>query len=347
MTSGNQTAEEDYLPVYYPRGTDPAFATTIEARPGAQLTGIDFMLTKSSAVHIRGRVNNSMGKGIVSVTLAPADQTRPLGMNRTYVTDSQGRFDIRGISPGTYTFIASVLGTDSALTARRRVNISNNVDDFVITLDPQIGLAGRVRAEGDDRPDLSSVCVSLQPRHATTAFGPLPTARVKSDGGFTLSNVNPDEYYLTTADLPEGYYLKSVKVGDEEVLDAGFKIDADAANAISVVLSPDAGAVEAAVLNGKGQPAPEATVVLVPEDAKRRDQVQFYRTATADQQGRFSITDIVPGAYKLFGWDDVEYDACMGPEFLRPIEDQGKSVVVSQRSRQEYQVQLVRTRDAR
>ena len=97
MTSGNQTAEEDYLPVYYPRGTDPAFATTIEARPGAQLTGIDFMLTKSSAVHIRGRVNNSMGKGIVSVTLAPADQTRPLGMNRTYVTDSQGRFDIRGI----------------------------------------------------------------------------------------------------------------------------------------------------------------------------------------------------------------------------------------------------------
>lgn len=341
VTSGSQAPEEEYLPVYYPRGTDPAFATTIEARPGAQLTGIDFILAKSPAVHIRGRVNNPMGKVLVSVTLAPADQTRALGMNRTYVTDSQGRFDIRGIAPGAYTFIASIVGSESAFTARRRVNITGNVDDFVVSMSPPIELAGRVRAEGDDKPDLSSVRVSLQPRQGGTIFGPLPTARIKSDGGFTLSNISPDEYYLAATELPQGYYLKSVKMGDEEVLDAGFKIDEDAANAISVTLSPGAATVEGAVLNGKGQAAPEATVVLVPEDAKRRDQVQFYRTAVTDQQGRFSITDVVPGAYRLFAWDDVEYDAWMDPDFLSPIEDQGARVMVARGSQLSQNIQPV------
>jgi len=36
------------------------------------------------------------------------------------------------------------------------------------------------------------------------------------------------------------------------------------------------------------QPATGATVVMVPQEKERRDQMQYYKTVTTDQYGRFT-----------------------------------------------------------
>jgi protocatechuate 3,4-dioxygenase beta subunit len=339
--------DEEYIPVYYPQGTNPALATAIEARPGARLTGIDFVLSKTPSVHLRGRVNNSTGKGIVSVTLVPSEQTRTSGMSRTYVTDSQGRFDIRGISPGTYLLVASLLGAEGPLTVHRHVSLTSNVDDLELTMSGPARLPGRIRVDNNEQLDLASVRVTLQPQRGGTMFGPLPTARAQSDGSFLLSRVSPDEYYVVVTDLPEGYYLKSVRIGEEEVLDTGFNLSGASNNAISVILSSGSGSVDGEVQNARGESAVEATVALVPQGANRRNQARFYRVVTTDERGRFSITGISPGAYKAYAWDDVELDAWMDPDFLDPIETGAKPLSITEQSRQHVELQIVQSRPAK
>ena len=39
------------------------------------------------------------------------------------------------------------------------------------------------------------------------------SVRVSKDGAFTPSGINPDQYDLDTFGLPDGYYFKSVRVG--------------------------------------------------------------------------------------------------------------------------------------
>lgn len=72
--AANAMSDDDYVPTYYPRGTDPTFATMVEARPGAQLAGIDLALSKVRTVHLSGRVNNSMGSAMATILLVPVTQ---------------------------------------------------------------------------------------------------------------------------------------------------------------------------------------------------------------------------------------------------------------------------------
>jgi len=52
-------------------------------------------------------------------------------------------------------------------------------------------------------------------------FGPMLNGRIKEDGTFTISNVAADRYNFAMFGLPDGFYLKSIRSGDDEVLASG------------------------------------------------------------------------------------------------------------------------------
>jgi len=37
---------------------------------------------------------------------------------------------------------------------------------------------------------------------------------------------------------------------------------------------------------------------MVPQEKERRDQMQYYKTVTTDQYGRFTLKNLDPGEYK-------------------------------------------------
>jgi hypothetical protein len=51
--------QQDYAPTFYPNATDISAASTLEMKPGQQLTDMNFRLTKIHTVHVRGRVVNN------------------------------------------------------------------------------------------------------------------------------------------------------------------------------------------------------------------------------------------------------------------------------------------------
>src|SRR5207249_9923056 len=92
------------------------------------------------------------------------------------------------------------------------------------------------------------------------------------DGTFRIEDVGPDLYNLNIFGLPDGFYLKAVRSGEADLLASGLDVTAGQPAPLQVVLSPHAGQLTGAVQNpATSQPAPGATVVLIPQEKDRRD----------------------------------------------------------------------------
>ncbi len=91
--------------------------------------------------------------------------------------------------------------------------------------------------------------------------------------------------------------------------------------------------------NDRTDPADAATVTLVPLGARRTRS--FYKTATSDALGHFTIRGIAPGSYKIFAWDKVDPNAVMyDPDFLRPYAGAGDSIEVLPNDKKALEVKL-------
>jgi hypothetical protein len=133
--------------------------------------------------------------------------------------------------------------------------------------------------------------------------------------------------------LPSGYYIKEARLGGADVLNQ-LALFSRPGN-LEIVLSSKAGQL-------KGVAKAGAQVVLIPEQFRSRDEL--YRTATADSSGRFTISNVVPGDYKLFAWERVERFAWLDAEFMEPLEQFGENVHVSESSEQSVELSVLPAR---
>ncbi len=324
---------ENYVPTYYPGTADPAAAVPLEAGAGVQLRGTNLTLAKARTFRIRGHVG---GRQNINVSFFPRGQSRWMSMSINRVADGQGNFEINNVQPGAYTLLATAWVDQKTYSARRDIDVSDeNIDNVSVAVEPGIEVKGSVAAEGQAAPDLNSMFMILRDDTGEFSAGD----RVH-DGAFTLDNVALTSYRLQVTRLPDGYWVKSIKMGEREVKESGIDLTQGPAGPITVTIAPNAGQISGTVLNDKQQAAAGVTVVLVPE-AKFRDREEAYQNTTTDQYGAFSLKNIEPGEYKLFAWEDVEYGAYMDPDFLKPVEDRGQSVSIQEGSRETVQLSLI------
>lgn len=264
-------------------------------------------------------------------------------MPRSISSIPQGNFEIRGLSPGAYILTVTVFDAGKAFSARQSLDVGNStLENVTITIYPPMEIIGQIRAEGDKPPDLSNARVSLRPHRQSVYFAAPPSGRVTDETGrFVLASVGPDNYDVSVTGLPDGYYVKSIVTGHEDVLDSGMNLASGAPAPIAITLRPGAGQIDGSVMNGEDKPAPGATVALIPNGEKRREQAQSYKNTTTDQYGRFALKNVDPGDYKLFAWEDVETGAYMDPDFVKPIESQGTPITIREDSHENQQLKWI------
>ena len=341
--SANPIPEEGFVPIYYPGAADPASASTLDVSPGGQLRGINFTLSKSHTIRIKGHVENLSGnRNPAYLTLVPRGSMTP-NLNRPNQPDAKGDFEIRGVAPGAYTLYASIYDGEHSVTARQQLEAGGgNIDDVLITLRAGMSVPGDVRVEGQATADLSLLRVSLRPREmGSMMFGPMSNGQVKNDGTFSLSNAGSDLYTVDVRGLPDGYYVRAIRSGDDDVLTNGLDLSKGAVGTIHIVLSPNAGQLEGSVQNDKQQPAAGATIALLPQEKERQELTSYYRSATTDQYGRFTVKNIDPGEYKVFAWEDVESGAYFDPDFVKPVENLGETITIRESSHEQRQLKLI------
>jgi uncharacterized surface anchored protein len=296
-------------------------------------------------VRVSGRVVNTVGVPVSLIALTPRNGGMGPLVNRANPLDATGRFEIEGVAPGSYSLLAVANRGGKSYSASQPLEIGNqNIENVSLTIGPGLEIDGRVRVEGNSQSSLTRVRAALQSRESSgVIFGSIPNSDVNEDGTFQLEQVNPGRYTVVFTGLPEGYYVKSIRWGDADVLGSGLDVTSGAPGVLGVVLSPNAGQIAGVVRNPQtGQPAPGASVALIPQEQERRGQPSYYKTATADQSGCFTLKNLAPGQYKAYAWEDLEAGAQMDPDFLKPFESKGQSVAVAESSQAAVQLALIR-----
>jgi protocatechuate 3,4-dioxygenase beta subunit len=340
------TPDEDYAPTYFPGTSDPTGAAPIDVAAGTVLSGIDVTLRKTRTVRVRGRVVNTMGEGLpgrIMLRLMPRNMMYAgfMSQRMTQATRSNGgAFEFRGVTPGAYVLMAHWNDEAKNFSVRQPVDVGNeNVNDVNVALTPGFAIKGQVRVDGTGEVAFGSLQIALESQMLMMMGR--ANAGVKNDGSFEMENVAADNYRVNVYGLPAPFYVKSIRIGDADGLEAGVDLSRGAGGPLEIMLSPNGGQVEGTVVDAKQQPA-TATVVLVP-DLRHRDQTQLFKMMGTNASGHFTIAGIAPGDYKLFAWQHVEGDGPQDPEFLKPYENQGQSLTIREGGRESMQLKLIPT----
>jgi uncharacterized surface anchored protein len=262
-----------------------------------------------------------------------------------------GSFEIRDVSPGAYTILATVDNAPAPMMARQALQITTaNAEG--LQLMPQTGgsIRGRLRIESSRtaRPDPSQMFLLLRSADgdddlldATPIGGFSTLAQVNADGSFEWKNMPAGRYSVQISDasaIPD-WFLKSVAAGGRDVADSGFSVSGGTTQ-LDLVASANGAVAEGVATNQKDEPVADAVVIAVPE-ARFRSHPDRYRKAITDQSGRFTLRGLPPGDYTLFAWESVDGEAYYNPEFLKSNEGQGKALHVNEGDRTSVQLKTI------
>jgi hypothetical protein len=197
-----------------------------------------------------------------------------------------------------------------------------DLEHVVVQTSRGITIRGRVITEGTPPTfSPSQVNVFLQARDSDgptmfLAMGGRPA--VRDDWTFELT-AYPGARVVRVAGVPEGWQLKSVSLGAENVTDAGFEVRAgQPLGTMRIVLTSQITEVTGTVADGRGDPVRDYTVVLFAEDRALLDlpSDRFLRTGRPDQDGRYRIEGLPPGDYLAVAVDSLGQDGSPDPDTL-------------------------------
>jgi protocatechuate 3,4-dioxygenase beta subunit len=338
-----------YVTTYYPGVKDRSQASTIQLRAGDDFPA-NFSLTRSPSLAIRGSIANLPPDASALVMI----QSKDFGLVQTGgEIRKDGSFEIPNVSPGSYTLVATVSGPSEPMTARQTVQVAAaNLEGLKLL--PQSGgwIHGRLRLEsrgsmrglnpGQIFLSLCSADGDDNVIGASSLDGFTNVAQVAADGSFEWKNVPPGHYYVQPSgdpSAPADWFLKSVVAGNRDARDAGFTVSGGT-TALELLASANSAIVEGIATNHQGEPVANAVVVLAPE-TRLRSHVDRYRKTASDQNGRFTVRGIPPGAYTLIAWESVEGDAYYDSEFLKNYEGQGKPLRLGEGEHSTQQLEAI------
>lgn len=316
MMWGNPgTVPTVFPPQFFGGSSDWKRATPLNLQSGQQLAGIDFRLEEQRTLSVHGRIANlpeapeappgnlTSGPRFVQamVQMSPSEGTQQRRHFGGGVNPQDGSFHIPMLLPGSYVLTSSVKSGDKTLWASQQLELKADLDDIILTLAPAAALSGKVTVEGESATPLTQLRVELTSPNERGNGPNTLQATPAANGTFTFDQVPPGIWDIGIRPIPKGGYLKSMRLGEQDVLLEEMEIGLKAPPALNIVVSSRGGTLTGQ-LSGEEAKQVRTVVVLAPEE-KLRHVMSFYSVTPVKAEGNFEVTGLTPGKYRLFAFE--------------------------------------------
>lgn len=340
-----QGVEVDTIPTYGPGTVNPAEAVKVQVQAGLE-AAMDVQLIAAKVATVRGRVMSSRGEplegGFVRLQMSGGD-VMPMGMGKSGPVMGGGQFEIASVAPGTYTVIVQQMmrggfDEDGPAPEAAMQAITVEGEDVVVSLTTSVGSSarGRVVVEGDASALAArELRIMTFPTNADASGMTFPgRGRMSADQTFEVTGLRGEQAF-TVQGLPEGWWVKDVKVAGESALD-GFDFgQAKAFSGVEILLSTRPTGLTGNVTMPTGATAGDYAVVLFPEDETRWEQMgpgqsSGTRIVRPGLDGAFKMPGVRPGSYYVVAVpaDQAEFQAMSDPDQLRAFAGRARTVEV-------------------
>jgi large repetitive protein len=333
--------------VFYPGVLSSMDATPISVGAGEERAGVDFTVQLVRTATLEGvvitpgtvrpesvqlmltpRTGGSLLGGGGNVMMFTAISVR--GANNRVNPD--GTFSYAGVTPGAYTLNARATAEGGAsLWASADVVVDGQtISGLTLALQDGLTVSGRLAfdADGVDVPeDASRARVFMAPaggggmtiiQTSRDAAGP----SVSADGTFRVPGLTPGPHrVVATFSSPEANWtLKSAIIKGQDALDMPFELlPTDRITDAVITFTNRTQEVTGTLSDASQRPAPDYTIVVFPEDSSLWGSQRRIRTARPGTDGRFTVSGLPSGAYRIAAVTDIAPEEMRDPVILEEL----------------------------
>ena len=323
---------------FYPSTPRASQAIVLELRFGQEATQINLDMLPQETFSVSGVVTDAeTGGPCTSCTIRAISMEESNSFSQAEAgVASDGTYRVRGLPPGSYRIVAEKTAGGRRLRSAQNTVISNrDIADVSLLGGVSLTVTGRVVYESappaltsppaGSGPTLPPVTVSL-----TTVDAIEEDGEVRSDGTFEIHGLSTDRYLVGAEYLPEGSYLRAVRISGQEVPTPELDLTRGGLLGpmelvVSYKAAQLAGQVKGPEVRGDAIPAPISGLVLL--FSQGTQLLPVVRVSTYPD-GRFSLNGAPPGAYTAFAvsldsktdWED--------PDVRRQYQSFGRGVVL-------------------
>jgi hypothetical protein len=322
----DKQGEKGYIKTYYPGTQDLAKASLITVKEGEEVSGIDIQLRRVSVYRVRGRLINQIKHKGETELLSLTGRTNGV-VGQGGLKSSDGSFEFRNVVQGSYLLWAFWDDQGKQYGAHEKIEIGeSDVEGVTLVIGTGVTIPGRILWDGKPSLERDELTVSVQSVDAPLSG---QGASVEANQEFTLKNVGDGDYKVAVFGPSKDCYIKDTVYGATHSADGVIAVDKGGGEHLEIMISSRGARVEGAVVDKDGFPSPRVWVVAVPEEVKRTN-LRLFRAQTTDPYGKFQLRGLAPGAYKLFSWTRIENNAWEDGDFLKPFEEKGQAIELSE-----------------
>jgi hypothetical protein len=320
--------------IYYPSGRDALHAHTVSVKSGEELALPSIVVPIVDTAPVRFRI-------ITDLPNLP-DQIRTMQFSTPGSSDfinvtSNNRYsgvpntiEHSGLPLGPNEIRVALYLPDSGVAfgqSAYQLTDSPEKPTVDVVLRKGVHFVARVMLEKPDGTlePLGGVQLNITPSpNSMSQIG----GQTAKDGTVSAASAPPSQYRLRVSGLPEDTYVIRLMQDGMRLTQPLFTISTD--SQLEIVATNTGSDVDGVVRDSRSQIAPGSLVALIPAAQSQRGEYYLYRSASSDQNGKFTFRNVHPGIYKLFAWIEAPGPgAFRNAEFLSKYEDYGKQIEVA------------------
>ena len=330
------TPELHQVRTFFPESINEDTAAQVTVAAGQTASGTDIHLQRIRTFHVRGKIAGGAGRSEADqfqVHLTAREQFGMMfGIGGQQILKADSSFEISGVPPGAYYLNVSNFRNGSVLTmARQPIDVSgSDINDLVVPLVAAGSIRGHISVEGDgpSNPEFHPRIYLLSEEGMMAA----PAAKLADDGTFSIENIGPGKYYPQITGTPNGAYLHSVRLGQQEALGRELDFSNGGSGELEIVFR-----YGVAQVTGTIQPStPDLMVVLVP--ASLNADGSGITTGRVDQTGAFTMKNVTPGRYLAYALEQVDINQLQNPDVLKQLASRGVEVELKEKDNKQIQL---------